>query len=78
MVSKKDLNKADLEVVKISNFFKTLVVVKSDVLAKQVTSQNVREPLLFVTVCFLKMHRQFFHSENSTTITSILFIGHVI
>ena len=51
MASKKDLNSADLETVKISKNPATVVTANGDVPSKGKTTLCVKELDLFVTVC---------------------------
>ena len=54
MVSRKDLNEADLETVRISRNPTTVVTANCEVLTKEEPTENVRELDLFVTVMFLE------------------------
>ena len=75
MVSKRDLNSAELEPVRVSKSPTTVVTASGDVPTKEEATVHVRELDLFVTECFLKIHRQFFHSENSAKITGFTTTG---
>ena len=54
MVSKKDVNKAELETVRISKNSTTVVTANGEVLTREEATVYVKELDLFVTVMFLK------------------------
>ena len=54
MVSEKDIDKAELETVRISKNPTTVVTANGEVLAKEEATENVRELHLFVTVLLLE------------------------
>ena len=64
MVSRKDLNSADLETVKVSEIPTTVVTANGEVQTEEEAIVYVREWDLFVTVMLSKIHRPFFHSEK--------------
>ena len=72
MVSRKGLNSTELENVRISKSLTTVVTANGEVLTKEEATVYVRELDIFVTVMLVEVHRQFFHSENSAKITSII------
>ena len=78
MVSRKDLNSADLETVKVSESPTTVVTANGEVQTKE--EATVCQGIGFVrdSDCFSKVHRQLFHSENSSKITGKLTIGPVV
>ena len=78
MVSKKDLNKTELETVRISKIPIMVVTASGEVQTKEAATVYVRELDLFVTVKLLEDAQQFFHSENSAKITGIHTIGPVV
>ena len=75
MVSRKDLNSAQLETVRASKSPTTVVTANGEVQTKGEATVYIRELDLFATVCFSKM---FFHSENSAKITGTITIGPVV
>ena len=68
MVSKKDLNSAELETMGISRIPTTVMTANSEVLTREEATVCVKELDLFVTVMLLKKHPQFFLSGNSARI----------
>ena len=54
MVSKKDLNEAELESVRVSKNPTVVMTANGEVLAKEEATENVRELDLFVTVMLLE------------------------
>ena len=64
MVSKKDLNKAELETVRISKNPIMVVTANGEVQKNEEATVYVRELDSFVTVMLLEKHPQFFHLEN--------------
>ena len=77
MVSKKDLNKTELETVKISKNPIMVVTANDEVPTKEEATVFVRELDLFVTVMLREIHRQFFHLENSAKNMGTVTIGRV-
>ena len=73
MVSKKDLNKAELETVRISKNRVMVMTANGEVQTKEEATENVRELDLFVTV----LHQQFFRLENSAKNLGTVTIGPV-
>ena len=80
MVSRKDLNSAELVTVRVSESPTTVVTANCEVLTKAEATVYVRELDLFVTAMLLEdtLAWQFFHSENSAKITDIHTIGPVV
>ena len=74
MVSRKDLNKAEFETVRISRNPTTVVTANGEVLTKGEATVCVKE----LDWCFSKIHQQFFHSENSARNTGTLASGAVV
>ena len=66
MVSKKDFDGAELENEDIQKYPTTVVRTNGEVLGKEKATVYVCVLDIFVTVMLLEMHRQFFHSENSS------------
>ena len=75
VVSKKDLNSAELETMRISRNPTTVVTANGEVLTKEETTVFVRELDLFVTVMLLEDTPAVLYSENSAKITGIITIG---
>ena len=73
MGSRKDLNSAQLETVKVSKNPTTVITASGEVLAKEEAAVYVRKLDLFVTVTLLEDTPAFVsHSENSARITGII------
>ena len=75
MVSKKDLDSAELETMRTSRSPAMVMTANGEVLAKEETTVYVKELDLFGTVMLLEEHPQFFHSESSARIMGILITG---
>ena len=71
MLSRKDLNTAELENVKVCKIPTTVVTANGEVPTKEEATVYVRELDLFVTVMLLESTQPSFHSENSAKITYI-------
>ena len=67
-----------METVKVSKYPTTVVTANGEVQTKEQATVYVTELDLFVTVNISKIHRQFFHSENSAEITGIRTIVPVV
>ena len=77
MVSKKDLNKAKLETVRVSKSPTTVVTANGEVLTKEEATVYVRELDSFVTVMLLENKPAVLSSDNSAKITGVITIGPV-
>ena len=77
VVSRKDLDKAELETVRISKNPTTVVTPNGEVLTKEEATIYVKEMDLFVTVTFLEETSQFFRSESSAKNLGVVTIGPV-
>ena len=78
MVSRKDLNAAELETGRISKSPTIVVTANGEVLTKEETTVYVRELDLFVTVMLLEDTPAVLYSENSANITRIITIGPMV
>ena len=78
MLSRTDLGSAELETVKISESLTTVVPANGEVQTREEAIVYVTELELFLTECFSKIHRPFFHSENFARIKGILASGPVV
>ena len=78
MVSKKDLNKAKLETVRVSKSPTTVVTANGEVLTKEEATVYVRELDSFVTVMLLENKPAVLSSDNSAKITGVITIGPVV
>ena len=74
MVSRKDLNSAEVETMRISKNPTTVMTANGEVQTREEATVYVKELDLFVTV----MHWQFFYSENSAKITGTVTTGPVV
>ena len=72
MLSRKDLNSAELETVRVYKSPTTVVTANGEVQTKEEATVYVKDLDFFVTVSVSKIHRPFSHSENFTRITDIL------
>ena len=77
MLSRKDMNSAEKETVRVSKSPTTVVTANGEVQTKEEATAYVKELDLFVTVILSKIHRQFSHSENFAKITDIFTSGPV-
>ena len=71
MVSKKDLQSAELETMRTSKNPTTVMTANGEVQTKEEATVYVKQLDLFVTVMLLEKHQQFFHSGNSVGIMGI-------
>ena len=78
VVSRKDLNSAEVETVMASESPTTVVKANGEVLTIEEATVYVRELDLFVTVMLLEDTPGGFHLENSAKITGIIIIGPVV
>ena len=78
IVSKKDLNSAELETVRISKSATTVVAANGEVLTKEEATVYVRELDLFVTAKLPKIHWQSSQLEHSAKVTGVTSIGPVV
>ena len=79
VVSKKDLNEAELETVRVSKNPTVVMTASGEVLAKEEATENVREfDVLFLKVMLLESTRPFFHLENSAKNLGFVTIGPVV
>ena len=78
MLSRKDLNSAELETVRVSKSPTSVVTANGEVLTREEVTVHVKELDLFVTVKLLEDTRPFSHSENSAKITDIPTIGPLV
>ena len=77
MVSKKHLNKAELETLRISKNPIMVVTANGEVQTKEEATVYVRELDLLWRYCFLKIHPQCFRLENSAKILGSVTISPV-
>ena len=78
MLSRKDLNSAELETARVSESQRHLLQLTAKRKTKEEATVYVKELDLFVTINILqKIHGPFFQSENSAKITGIPTIGPV-
>ena len=87
MISRKDLNSAELETVRVSQSATTMVSANGEVQTNGEATVCVKQLDLFVTVMILEEHQQFFHAEKfaemivdqvgnlSTSKETVLFLG---
>ena len=78
IVSKKDVNSAELETARISKSPTTVVTANGEVPTKEETTVCVTELDLFVTAMLLEDALAILSLENSTKITGIFTIGPVV
>ena len=78
MVSKRDLNSAELETMRISNNPTTVMTANGEVQTREDATENVKELDFFVTVMFLENTPQFSHLESSAKIMGLTSIGPVL
>ena len=75
MVSKNDLNSAELETMRTSRSPTTVMTANGEVQTREEATVYVKELDLFVTVMLLEKHLQYFHSGSSARIMGILTTG---
>ena len=75
MVSKKDLNSAELETMRTSRNPTTVMTANGEVQIREDVMVFVKELDLFVTVMLLEETPQFFHSGSSARIVGFLTTG---
>ena len=75
MLSRRDLKSAEFETTRVSESPTTVVTANGEVQTEEEAAVFVNEVDLFV---FSKIHRQFFHLENSAKITDTATSGPVV